>query len=57
EYRNAIKHFVEEKFATESESNNEELSNATTKDRLEGFRKFEEFINQVKNTDEEKDYK
>jgi len=57
EYRNAIKHFVEEKFATESESNNEELSNATTKDGLEGFRKFEEFINQIKNKDEEKDPK
>ena len=47
EYRNAIKHFVEKKFATESEFNNGDFVDTTTKKGLEGFRRFEEFINDL----------
>ena len=55
EYKDAIKHFVEKKFAYESDVNNDHLVDTTTKKGLEGFRKFEEFIKDLKNVEKERD--
>lgn len=48
EYRTAIKHFVEKKFASESDTNRINSNIAINKKELDGFRKFEEFIKEIK---------
>ena len=57
EYRNAIKDFVDDKFAHESSSNNNDDIQGANKKELNGFRKFKEFIKEVKRSakDEEGD--
>ncbi|MFX1532481.1 MAG: hypothetical protein ACFFBC_15295 [Promethearchaeota archaeon] len=49
EYRDAIKNFVEKKFATESEINGEVAKVKVDNKKLDGFRKFEEFVKDIKN--------
>ena len=51
EYRIAIKSFVENKFATESVSDNEVSKVKVDKGKLDGFRKFEEFLKELKKRD------
>lgn len=48
EYRNAIRDFVEKKFARESSPIDETSKVKITKKESEGFRKFEEFVKDVK---------
>jgi len=55
EYRNAIKHFVERKFATESEDNGESAKIKISKKELDEFRKFEEFIKDIGKSDRERE--
>jgi len=54
-YRNAIKNFVERKFANETVTNDNVSNIKVTKKELEGFRKFEEFIEDLKKTDEKEE--
>ena len=53
EYRDAIKSFVERKFANESATKSEGFK--INKKELDGFRKFEELIKDLKNMEKEKD--
>lgn len=57
EYRDAIKGFVDDKFAHESSSNNNDDIQIANKKELNGFRKFKELIKEVKRSakDEEGD--
>ena len=55
EYRNAIRHFVEEKFTNESVIHNEVSKDKLNRRELDGFRKFEEFIKDLKNMKKERD--
>lgn len=48
EYRAAIKHFVEKKFASDSDTTSSNSNINLNKKRLDGFRKFEEFIEELK---------
>jgi len=57
DYRNAIKEFVEKKFANESVTKNEGTKITTSKNQLERFRKFEEFVKEVKNLGKDKENK
>lgn len=54
EYRNAIKHFVENNFANETTTNNNNSKIKIKKEELNSFRKFEEFINKKKIKDKKK---
>jgi len=47
EYRNAIKNFVEKKFVSESSPIDETSKVKITKKESNGYRKFEEFLNQI----------
>ncbi|KKN63981.1 hypothetical protein LCGC14_0496180 [marine sediment metagenome] len=51
EYRIAIKDFVENKFERNGEGKKIEVS----KDKLDGFKKFDEFIKEIKEKGKEKD--
>jgi len=53
EYRTAIKHFVEKKFASESDTNRINSNIAINKKELDGFRKFEEFIKEIRKEEKE----
>ena len=55
EYRKEIREFVENKFATESVSDNEISKVMANKKVLDGFLKFEEFLKDVKHSDKEKE--
>ena len=55
EYRIAIKHFVEKKFANELATNSEVSKIKIDKKKLDGFRKFEEFIKDLEKEGEEKE--
>jgi len=48
EYRTAIKHFVEKKFARESDTNIVNSNIKLNKKEMDEFRKFEEFIKDIK---------
>jgi len=48
EYRIAIKKFVEKKFTSESFTNDDVSKVKLDKKDLVGFRKFEEFVDQIK---------
>jgi len=54
EYRTAIKHFVEKKFAEELDPTTKNSPNKVNKRELEGYRKFEEFMKEIKQEDKEK---
>jgi len=54
EYRTAIKLFVEKKFASESNTNTINSNININKNELGGFRKFEEFIKEIKKEEKEK---
>jgi len=54
DYRSAIKEFVEKKFATESSLTREESIEMNNKIKLNGFRKFEEFVKDIKKMEKEK---
>ena len=51
EYRTAVKNFVEKKFASESDNKSEDSKVKVDKKRLDGFRKFEEFVKEIGNLD------
>ena len=55
EYREAIKGFMEEKFAGESYNKSEESNIKINEKELNGFRKFEEFVKKISRGDNEKD--
>ncbi len=55
EYRKEIREFVENKFAKEQIPNNEGSNIKNKEKKLEGFRKFEEFIKDVRKEDKEKE--
>lgn len=55
EYRTAIKNFVEKKFANDSYTNKEEPKIKVDKKKLDGFRKFEELVNEMKKETGRKD--
>lgn len=55
EYRVAIRKFVEKKFASESDDNKEISKIKANKKLLDGFRKFENFLKDIKKVDEEKE--
>ncbi len=48
EYRDAIKGFVEKKFATDNNTSGEDSFNNNNRNKLEKFRKFEEFVKDVR---------
>ena len=54
EYRTAINHFVEKKFATESVTNTEDSKDMINKKELNRFRKFDEFMKEIKKKEKEK---
>ena len=54
DYRDAIKNFVEKKFANESTAYNKDSVNKINRNELNGFRKFEEFIKDLRNKENEK---
>lgn len=55
EYRKEIREFVENKFAKEQTTNSEGSNININEKELEGFRKFEEFVKDLKNVDKEKE--
>ncbi len=57
EYRNAIRDFVEKKFARESSSIDEFSKVKIFKIKSDGFRKFEEFLEEIKEMNGVKDDK
>ncbi|MEE9378063.1 MAG: hypothetical protein V3V33_08510 [Candidatus Lokiarchaeia archaeon] len=52
EYRNAIRDFVEKKFASDSTADSEVSKVKINKKDLNGFRKFEKFLKDVKRQDD-----
>jgi len=54
EYRTAIKHFVEKKFARDSDTNTINSNIKINKEKLDGYRKFEEFVKEIKKEETEK---
>ena len=52
EYRVAIKNFVEKMFAIESNTNDEGSATKVNKNGPNGYRKFEEFLKELKELDE-----
>ena len=55
EYRKEIREFVENKFAKEKTTNIEDSTVKIFEKKLDGFRKLEEFIKDLKNVDKEKE--
>jgi len=55
EYRNAIKSFVEKKFMSESTIEDECSGINVSKKKVNSFRKFEEFMKNIRNVEKEKD--
>ncbi len=57
EYRKEIREFVENKFADEQTTNIEGSHVKVNEKELDGFRKLEEFVKDLKNKDKEKESK
>ena len=55
EYRNAIKNFVEKKFEDESRSGKNTSKEKLNRVDLNGFRKFNDFIEEIQLSDKEKE--
>jgi len=55
EYRKEIREFVENKFAEERTTNEEDTNIKNNKKELDGFRRFEEFIKDVEKIHEKKE--
>ena len=55
EYRDAIKNFVEKKYASESSSNINGSKIKINRKEIDGFGKFEEFLKNISNLEKEKE--